>query len=714
MIHRLLYDFKSPFVLGRWYVCFSWIACVMMLLFIACHEDHGEKELLPEREEVRVAVVLPLEDKMAEHWKHCLEWAIQNIEAAQRGMDRGVRIELEWYDENNADIEGLFNELSAREDVAAVIGPFYSNHTWVAARQCAKYNKTLFTISSSAEMVRSFAEGGFLWVLTETDIAQCEVLLSKAMTYGAKRVALLAQEDVYGQTFIDWFAFQAKELGLEVAGIVSYTDATAGDGFRQCAALDADFMICVPSSVENLQDMVAARKGIPGLVSRQLYSDVAFSATALDRLGKDAEGLEGIAMSPDPGSGFQVSYEVKFGNQPVLGEAHMYDALSLIAYAAFKMQIEGTDDMNEALRSLVDGRGMNMGAWMTEDMRLVFKAIAKGDTPDIDGATGSLEFDSKVYTNVLHSVYANWVVYDGKFLILDYNTSDGGKRVEETLAGWNWKVSQMQEIDQNQIAPVYPEMREKWALLVAASIGWENYRHQADVLEIYRLLKRQGYRDDHIVMIMEDDIANNSQNPELGVVRVRPDGENLYADVEIDYRLSELSPADVAAILAGERSERLPEVIAASGYDNIFVFWSGHGEYGEMLWGRNATMKENDMRKMLESLSAKGNFRKMLWMVETCYSGSVARVSEGIPGVMFITAADENETSKADVFSNKLNVWMSNRFTSTFQDLIDKEPSISLRDLYYGLFQNTVGSHVMVYNTSFFDNLFQCSFSEFL
>ena len=68
----------------------------MMLLFIACHKDHGEKELLPEREEVRVAVVLPLEDKMAEHWKHCLEWAIQNIEAAQRGMDRGVRIELEW------------------------------------------------------------------------------------------------------------------------------------------------------------------------------------------------------------------------------------------------------------------------------------------------------------------------------------------------------------------------------------------------------------------------------------------------------------------------------------------------------------------------------------------------------------------------------------------------------------------------------------------
>ena len=63
---------------------------------------------------------------------------MQNIETAQRGIVGGIRIELEWYDENELDIERLFNELSVREDVDAVIGPFYSEHTWVAARQCAK------------------------------------------------------------------------------------------------------------------------------------------------------------------------------------------------------------------------------------------------------------------------------------------------------------------------------------------------------------------------------------------------------------------------------------------------------------------------------------------------------------------------------------------------------------------------------------------------
>lgn len=687
---------------------------ISVLFLFACSQEKVEEFLPTDRQQIIVAAVLPLHSDMAEHWQNSINWALENIETAQRQMTDGVQIVVEWYDENTIELEKTLENLAVREDVAAIIGPFYSAHTQIAATQCAKYKKPLFTLSSSADLVRSFANDGFLWALTETDIAQCEVLLSKAQMYGAKTVALLAQEDPYGQTFIDWFAFQAKELGLKTAGVVTYTDDTAADAFQRCAALGADCMICVPSSVENLQQMVAARKKTPELKSRLLYSDVAFNVSTLSLLGKDAEGMEGVSMSSDPASGFDVSYEVRFGQSPVPGEAHMYDALMLIAYAAYKMQIDGTTDMNAALRQLVDGREMNMGSWMPEDMRLVFKALARGGAPDIDGATGSLEFDHKVYTNVLHSVYANWLVYDGRFLILDYNTSDGSKRTEETLAGWNWKISQTQDFDQNLIFPDYPELHERWALLIAASEGWNNYRHQADVLEVYRLLKKEGYQDDHIVLIMADDLANNPKNPEPGVIRVSPDGENLYSDVQLDYRLSEITPADLGSILSGEKSERLPQVIGATAQDNVFVFWSGHGNPGELLWGNTDGVTEESMHKLLTKLSTAYTYRKMLWLVETCYSGSVAQASVGVPGVLFITATDENETSKADIFSDRLNVWMTNRFTSTFQSLITADPDILLRDLYYGLFQNTVGSHVTVYNDSLFDNLYRCSFSEFL
>jgi hypothetical protein len=37
-----------------------------------------------------------------------------------------------------------------------------------------------------------------------------------------------------------------------------------------------------------------------------------------------------------------------------------------------------------------------------------------------------------------------------------------------------------------------------------------------------------------------------------------------------------------------------------------------------------------------------------------------------------------------------------------------------MRDLYYRLFLNTVGSHVMVYNADHFGNLYTSTMSEFI
>ena len=82
--------------------------------------------------------------------------------------------------------------------------------------------------------------------------------------------------------------------------------------------------------------------------------------------------------------------------------------------------------------------------------------------------------------------------------------------------------------------------------------------------------------------------------------------------------------------------------------------------------------------------------------------------------MLFITAANGDETSKADVFNGDMKIWMSNRFTSTFIEQITENKSVAMRDLYYRLFINTVGSHVMVYNASSYGNLYSSNMSEFL
>lgn len=131
---------------------------------------------------------------------------------------------------------------------------------------------------------------------------------------------------------------------------------------------------------------------------------------------------------------------------------------------------------------------------MGEDMRRVVGTMAAGQHPDLSGASGNLDFDKDVYTSVLESTYANFMVYGGRYVTLGYNKSNGSRRSNATLAGWNWKNTQMQEFgDDAEVS--YPALKDQWALLVAGLVGWENYRHQADVLSVYRMLRERGYPD---------------------------------------------------------------------------------------------------------------------------------------------------------------------------------------------------------------------------
>ena len=50
-----------------------------------------------------------------------------------------------------------------------------------------------------------------------------------------------------------------------------------------------------------------------------------------------------------------------------------------------------------------------------------------------------------------------------------------------------------------------------WAVLVAGSNGWYNYRHQSDVCHAYQILHKNGIPDSNIIVMMYDDIAKNRE-----------------------------------------------------------------------------------------------------------------------------------------------------------------------------------------------------------
>ena len=671
----------------------------VLLLAVSCNpEDNGKVKW-----EVRkVAVVLPMDFGQEQHWKNCIEMASNGIQSVQKSNilnlpgypePQIIKMEFEWYDENTEDLDALAEELANRDEIVAVIGGEYSANAAKLAAPLCRARKPFFTIATTDELVRAYSSTGTLWAMVESDITQCEILLSRAVYYGAETVALIANGDTYyGKTFVDWFAFQAQELGLQVSKIYDYRPGNLQQTTAQAAKDKADAIICIPTDTKDLEIMETTfRKS--GNTARRLYSDSAYGQEILESCGDKVDGIEGVTIGAAPETGFNITYEIKFGSQPTHGEPQIYDAVIMLGWA------------------LID----QLNAGDTENLNDFLKEQA---TAGLAGACGMIEFDHVVYTNVLSTTYYHFMLYQGNFIILDYISSTGSHRSDATLGAWNWKAEQMQEFEEEEQGGAditYPPLDKKWALLVAGSSEWKNYRHQADVLEMYQILKKQGYTDDHIVLIIEDDIANNSKNPTKGVVQVRPGGPNVREGAVIDYKTSALVPSDIKNILLGKKTERLPQVIESDSDDNIVIFWSGHGSPGQLVWQERGSGFTDDLAK--ETFTAMHNaasYRKVLCLIETCYSGSVFSNIEGIPGILAFTAAGPNETSKADIYNEDMGIWMSNRFSATLEDCITNSPDISFRDLYYRLFTNTVGSHVMLYNASNYGNIYRETMQEYL
>lgn len=699
------------------------IAYILFLLIVtnltSCSDDNpapGNEN--KEWEEYTVAVVLPQERGLNTHWERCLGLFADNFKSAFHNQGKCVKLKFEYYDELNGDLSNLASTLADRDDVYAVIGGLYSSSARILASKICMSGKPLFTLATCEELVRAYASTGRLWAMTETDITQCEVLLSKVINYGGKSVALIAKDnDDYGKTFIDWFGFQAKELGLENKGMYRYSTTDLNSVASAAMTSGADYLICVPSDITDISPILNAhneQQNSESNVPKLLFSDTAYGVDVLNLLGISAEGIEGVSFGANPESGFDVSYRTYFGSNPTTGEAQLYDAAMLIGYTAWYQMQNPEELFMGSLRKIVSGTEINMGSWMGEDMRLVVDALASGSFPTVRGASGAMTFDAKVFTNILNTTYYNYKVYNGQYIILDYNTSDGGNRTDATLAGWNWKASQIQDFADHG-SFTYPEHKGNKALLVASSAGWENYRHQADVLAIYQLLKLYGYNDNSIILIAEDDIAYNPANPNPGVIQVTRGGDNVHKNAQIDYKMSDLRSEDILNILTGNKTSRTPTVIESTENDNIFVFWSGHGTHGGICYNDELfALTGSNLSAALHRMADKKCFRKLLMMVEACFSGGVMEQCTGIPGMLFITAANGDETSKADVFNEDLKVWMSNRFTSTFIEQITADRNIAMRDLYYRLFINTVGSHVMVYNDDNYGNLYKASMTEFI
>ena len=687
------------------------LLCMSTLL--SCEKSPMEEDAKGLKE-VRIAVVLPEKDRES-IWNNALEWVAENI----RKADIGVKVVYEWVDEESADLAKVGTTLSEREDIRSIIGCSASANTQKLAFALAKKKeniKPLFTFSTSQELPRIFGHRGFLWGLCETDISQSEIILSCIYNEnpGIKKVALLASDDIYGQTFVDWFAFQAVELDMEPICIETYKKSSEIDKcIEQILDSGAEALVCAPAAVEDvvhIQNYIdnfiyGSEEGRPIVL---MFTDKAYNKSILE--GEyPVDYISGLAPASHPNSGFGVSYNAIYGRVPYSGEAEVYDAVLITVLASIWAEKNDEEDLNKAVSALLNGKADSQGGWAAGMISKYHRQIISGETPAISGATGTLDFNSEYYTTIRSTSYARWLTYNGEMIIIDYYSRNSYGHSSSPVAAWEWKKQHMQDMDGNSTEIDYPELKCNYAVLVAASEEWKNYRHQADVLGMYHYLKGKGYDDDHIILIIADDIAYNEKNPLQGVVRREIDGENLYKDIQIDYKLGDLTLDDLRQILTGDPSEAYPVTLGSSTDDNILFFWSGHGTQRGWKWKETEELNADFARSMFSAMQ----FRKMFAIIETCYSGAVAQGCTGIPGLLLMTAANPYETSKADMLDSDLVVYITNTFTSSILSHLNSNPQSVIYDLYLHAFDKTNGSHVMVYNAENYGNLYLNDMSEY-
>ena len=742
------------------------------VLFVGCKSDDDTVVEEPKQVEVttlNVDVVLPA--SIRQQWQSSIDWALANLNKAQQKQSHQVRLNLRYHDEDSEDLDKLAYQLTHPEAGAdtchAIIGPYHSTNATDILRYAGRTRlPVIMPTCTSSELQRSNARNTYAWFLTESDITQCEMMVTGAAKMNEVDVALIYSDDTYGQSFRDWFGYYATERQLHMPGegITAYKSGTYLTSFLDGLAADCKnkrLVICIAlNDAANYKDVTEQVRKWYAKVSdggQKLELQVMLSDTGLDEQVLQSEGLFfNLGVSPTASSkyGFPQSYEARFGHDQKFGEARIYDALTLLALGAAHEQRYGTSctvagrqvkyyekpydpSLTDHMRSIVASEQGATCDWEAEGLARAFNEIAAGRSIQVTGASGSLKFDDETYTKVLGTEYMFWRVDNeqgnrvAKPIL--YISTESSNTQASTTSLWELDKMWMPDIQDIAVSHNLPAVTDRWAVVVSPSTTWSNYRHQADAFAMYQVLRHHGYDDDHIVLIVEDNLANDSRNVFPGQIFVERNSDPAAAsdqfvndDVRqnavVDYHFSDLQPADLADIMMGRSSSRLPQVISPSASSDVFFFWSGHGGSREgPLWGNEDAYEyfgKDRIRNIVAEMAGNGNeprkYRRMMFAIETCFSGQWGDALTGQPDVLVLTAANAQESSKADVHDRDLGVYLSNAFARTFRRQIDANNDISIYDLYRELFKTTKGSHVSIYNQQEYGSVYSEKMSEFL
>eukprot|EP01015_Nassula_variabilis_P004155 TRINITY_DN1287_c0_g1_i2.p1 TRINITY_DN1287_c0_g1~~TRINITY_DN1287_c0_g1_i2.p1 ORF type:complete len:453 (-),score=124.91 TRINITY_DN1287_c0_g1_i2:127-1485(-) len=171
---------------------------------------------------------------------------------------------------------------------------------------------------------------------------------------------------------------------------------------------------------------------------------------------------------------------------------------------------------------------------------------------------------------------------------------------------------------------------DNWAVLVAGSDGFWNYRHQADICHAYHILLNNGYKPENIIVFSSNDIAKSSENPFPGQLFNKPTGEgeigvDVNAGCVIDYEGYDVFPRNFLAVLRGEAETvegGTEKVLGSTHEDRVFIYFADHGAQG-LISFPTYYLFADDLIKTFQYMHENKMYSELVFYLEACESGSM-------------------------------------------------------------------------------------------
>jgi len=240
-----------------------------------------------------------------------------------------------------------------------------------------------------------------------------------------------------------------------------------------------------------------------------------------------------------------------------------------------------------------------------------------------------------------------------------------------------------------------------WAVCVAGSNGYSNYRHQADTANCYQIFHMNGIPDDHIVTMLYDDVANSPSNPKPGKLYNWPDGPDVYTGMVKDYVGNDVTPQNFLKVIQGEATGAgSGKVLKSTAEDYVFITFYDHGAPGIIAFPNGQVLHAKDLVDALNNMASKNMFKQLVFYLEACESGSMFNnLLPADKNIYGLTASDPTESSWACYYDSTVRAYLTDCFSINWMLNVrnNDKGGYTLKQQYEAVKEQTTQSHVCQY-----------------